>query len=98
MSDEFTDAERAQCEALSQAISEEFERRLWEVPNDPTTMWARVPREVAEGSARFFEKVLRALAQADPNDLAFGLRLIHQVEQQLVARTTGTAPPMPTAH
>ena len=87
-----------QPEADAQAVSDELQRRLFEVLNDPSMNWARVPHCTALGLAEVFVKVLAALALTDPTDLAFGVRLIAEVHRQLIARAGPPSTPGELLH
>jgi hypothetical protein len=87
MSDELSDAECAQREAQAAAISEALQSLLWRVIDDPQLNWARVPHCVGHALAETLTRVLVALAHSDPNDVAFGLKMISEVERQFVTRT-----------
>jgi hypothetical protein len=82
-------------------VSRILQTELFAVLNNREAMWARVPYCVAHGVAEVLLDVLVALTQSKPADVAFGHRLIHDLEQQFIARTTGTpaaGPAGPIAH
>lgn len=93
MTDDSSDEERALEEAVAVAAVAALLARFWSIVNDRAMNYAQTPHVVAHASAELLARVLVACASTDPQDLAFSLRLIDEVQQQLLLRTgTSTAP------
>jgi hypothetical protein len=86
MHDEHVDRDRDDAEAV--AVRRDLHHRLWAVLNDPQANFARFPYDVAETLAGCLGTVLETMGTSQPDDVAFGLRLLHQVERQFIATMT----------
>jgi hypothetical protein len=76
-------------------LSDVLTAQFWGVVNADGADWAKEPHAVAWASAALLLQVLIALTISDRDDVAFGLKLIAEVERQFVQRT---AAPAATAH
>jgi hypothetical protein len=84
-------------EAAALAVSDELQRRMFAVLNDPEVaqVWARAPHCSAHGIGNVLTHVLVVMAKTEPHDLQFGVRLIDQMRAALlhaVGAETATQP------
>ena len=84
--------------AAEALVSQDVQQQVWAVLNNPATNFARrSPRGAAIGIAEVLARVLIALADTDPNDGAFDLWLLGEVQRHVIA-TAGLSAPTERTH